>query len=471
MSDDDPLSLPQLNSARKTDQFMYMFNMSEDVWPFIDAISDPKARQFEINENANLSDREVFSIAGQPNAIFITPKAIDQDFLNYSIEVTKAKNLQVWVPSHHSGELSKDCLNDQSLFERLVAIGKQSQRLVMVPYSTSFQFLELVAALREAGVEVYTPESPDEEHAWTVNFFGSKSGIRQLVQKSAALEPDLVVPDGLICVGQIDAARIAANKYIKEHGVVLKTNKGHSGAGVLIFREGELPSTYKACERAILQVLEKDAYWEMFPIVIESLINVNSAVGGGFPNVEFKIKRNGEIEFLFFCGLRVTSDGVFRGIEINENVINDRIEARLVDTGFFVGEQLAAAGYRGSYDVDFIVGKNNQIYVTESNVRRTGGTFLYEAALVLIGKEFMQDSYMFCESGYKLPTDRTVTFSEIKELLRPVLYNHSIKEGVVILYANLLKQHNFGYMVFGNNKKRSLMIEEEMMRLLKSVGL
>lgn len=68
-------------------------------------------------------------------------------------------------------------------------------------------------------------------------FYGSKSGIRQLAQQSRAVEPDLMMPDGIIASGVIDASRIAANKYIKERGVVLKTNKGHAGVGVLLFKK------------------------------------------------------------------------------------------------------------------------------------------------------------------------------------------------------------------------------------------
>ncbi len=462
---DDPIP-NQFPPIKKTDQLVYIFNMSEDVWPFIDAISDPAKKAFEIQENANLCDRELFSLAEEQNAIFICPQAMDADFLEYATKLLRITNLQLLVPEKHSGEISKDCINDSRLFEQLVTIGKASNRLVLFSYSTTWQFLELVAALRAAGVDVYTPESPNEEQAWTVNFFGSKSGIRQLVQKSAALEPDLLMPDGLICVGARDAARIAASKYIKEHGVVIKTNKGHSGAGVLILREGELPDNYEECEQAILKILQSDEYWELFPIVIETLVNVNPAVGGGFPNVEFRIRKSGEVELLYFCGLRVTKDGVFKGVEINEDVLNDRIQARLVDTGFFVGEQLASAGYRGFFDVDVVAGKNGQLYVSESNVRRTGGTFSYQATEALIGKNFMNDSYTLTNTGYTLPTQRIVTFREVKELLEPVLYNPKTKEGVVLAGANLFNQHQMAYIVYGKTKKRSIELEEQMYELL-----
>lgn len=462
-----PSSSLKFNFLRKSEQYIYFFNMSEDVWPFIQMISDPAAKKAEIEENANLSDRELFSIAKINNPIFIGPKPIQADFLNYFLDLVKIKNLQIFTPQKHSGELCSDCLDDPVLFKKLVEIGKSVKRLILVPYSSTFQFYELIDALKKEGITIYTPESPDEEDAWTVNFFGSKSGIRQLSQIGAAEEPDLLISDGLICVGIIDAARIAANKYLKEDGVVIKTNKGHSGAGVLIFRENDLPHTYKECEEAIYEILKKDSYWNAFPIIIESLVNVNPFIGGGFPNVEFRIKRNGEINFLYSCGIRVTKDGVFHGVEINKDVINDRINTRLIDTGYYVGEQLSAAGYRGSYDLDFIAGRNNQIYVTESNVRRTGGTFSYEATSLLIGKNFMIDAYTLTNTAYQLSFSRPITFIALFERLKSILYNHQNKEGVVIASANLLAQNKLAYIIFGKNKKRALFIEDTLHQLLR----
>ncbi len=459
---DDPLS-------KKHEKVVYLFNLSEDVWPFIQAISDQAERTHEIEENANLADRELFSVSDESDVLFITPKRIEEDFITYYKELLGVKKIDVLVPSQHSGLLSEDVMADKVVFNQLVEAANSAKKLTLLSYSTSFQFLNLVKALRAKGVTVYTPEAPEEQDAWTVNFYGSKSGIRQLGQQSVADEPDFVMADGLICVNVIDAAKIAARKYLKEDGVVIKTNKGHAGAGVLIFRENELPQEYHACEAAILRVLQRDAYWDRFPIVIESLINVNTAVGGGFPNVEFKIRKSGEIEFLYFCGLRVTKNGVFQGVEMNDDVLNDRIEARVVDMGFYVGEQYASEGYRGYYDVDLVAAKNGEIYVSESNTRRTGGTHVYKTALKLIGKDFMTDSYVFSDNNYKLPGGARPSFTKVLETLKPVLYNKKTKEGVVICSANLLIQGGLAYIVFGKTEKRSLTIENKMFELLENI--
>ncbi|MFZ2025478.1 MAG: hypothetical protein WAV51_04295 [Microgenomates group bacterium] len=452
--------------VKHPEKVVYIFNMSEDVWSFINAISNRKFHQWEIDDNADLSDRgELFSNADEDGLIYISPKKVDDAYVAYVKELFNIKSLEILVPEIHTGVISDDIRHDEKIMNRLIEAANSVKKLTLTSYSTSPQFLNLVETLRSKGISVYTPESPEINCAWTVNFYGSKSGIRQLVQMSGAKEPDLKMPEGVVVTGIIDAAKIAANKFVKENGVVIKTNKGHSGSGVLIFRESDLPNEYTECEKAIHAILGKDAYWEQFPIVVESLVNVNSTVAGGFPNVEFKIQKNGKIEFLYYCGMRVTKEGVFQGIEINQDVVNDRVAARMIDTGFFVAEQYAAAGYRGYFDVDFIAAKNGEIYVTESNTRRTGGTHAYKAGKLLVGKEFMKETYILSDNAVVLP-DRLSTFEKVYQTLTPVLFDKQTKEGMVIASANLIRQHRLAYVIFGTNEKRALEIETKMKELL-----
>ncbi len=454
---------------KKSATTVYVFNMSEDVWPFISSIQDPALQKAEIEENANLCDRDLFSLASEDGPIlFISPRPISNQFLSYYQDITKNRRIRVLVTQNHSGVICEDILHDQTIMEALATAANSSRRLTLLSYSTSPQFLNLVHQLRHRGLTIFTPESPEEEDAWTVNFFGSKSGIRQLAQKSSAAEPDFRMGDGLVCVGITDAAKIAANKYVAKKSVVIKTNKGHSGAGLLIFRPNDLPSNYHDCESSIYKKLQANPYWERFPIIIEDFVTPATTIAGGFPNVEFKILKTGKIEFLYYCGMRVTKEGIFKGVEIHNSAISDQDSAQMVDTGFFIGESFAAAGYRGYFDVDFIAAKNGHLYVTESNARRTGGTHVYNTALKLFGKDFMYETFILSNNGCALPQAKNFTFAKLLQTLKPILYHPKTKEGLVIISENLLAQHLLAYVIFATTKKRALEIETQMESLLNS---
>lgn len=448
---------------------VFISNISEDVWPFIQSIDDEKERTHEILENSFLSDRDLYSVSKIPGAIFICPQPIDPDFYNYQIELTKAKDITLLVPKKHSGEVCLDCIDDKKLFKKLVEVGKERGGLSLISYSTTSQFYELIEALRDAGVKVKAPDSPEKDDLWTVNFLGSKAGIRQVVQKYQHLNSDMIISEGMICSGIEQIAQYAAWKYLEENGVVIKTNKGHSGAGVLIYFPDELPKDYEKVHARIERALKQDEYWNIFPVVVESYIKPDFSIGGGFPNIECRVLENGKVETLYPCGMRMTDEGVFQGVEIKDDVLPAKVNKKFEQIGHFLGKIYSDLGYRGYFDVDFIAGADGKFYITESNVRRTGGTYAYEATMRLIGDGFLSECYSVSNSGYKVKTKKPLKFSAVKELLEPVLFDHKTKEGVILTTANTLRQKNVAYIVFGKNETRATEIEKKMHELLKQL--
>jgi biotin carboxylase len=283
-----------------------------------------------------------------------------------------------------------------------------------------------------------------------------------------AAEPDFIMPEGLICVGKYDAAKIAANRYIKQKGVVIKTNKGSGGNGVFIFRDGELPKDYAECEKKILGFFNGDRYWDEYPIVIEDLINSVPSTLGNLPNVEFKIHKNGRIEEMFVCDCQVTDKGVFYGLDINEDIINDRLQTRIEDTGYYIAEQYAAAGYRGQFDVDMIYARNGKIYVLESNTRNTGGTDTYKIVKKLAGKDFMDDVYTISRSRHGLLPKRKLTFQIVTQKLDTLLYSEKRGEGVIVSSENSIEEGKLIYVIVGKSKKRAYNLENELFRRFES---
>lgn len=457
---------PPETVTTKNDLVTYIFNAVEDEWSFISAVTDGKKRIELLEDTESATDCFFLSMATESDFAYISPKPISDEFQLYAQNLLSYKQSEVFVPELRSHLICEDFMKDSRAFFAYLSKAKEYKRVVLISYSATPQFLALKERLEKVGLNVYAPEAPEVDCAWTVNFYGSKSGIRQLAQKSAAVEPDFMMADGLICVGKYDAAKIAANRYIKQKGVVIKTNKGSGGSGVLIFREGELPSEYHACEKKILEAMNGDTYWDIYPIVIEDLINVNYTSSGGMPNIEFKIHKNGRLEMLYVCACQVTPKGVFYGVDISEDILNDRQQTRIEDTGYYIAEQYSAAGYRGHFDVDMMFAKNGHIYVCESNTRNTGATDTYKIIRKLLGKDFMDDAYTISRSRRDWLPKNSLYFNQIVEKLEPILYSAKTKEGIIINSASSIADGKLIYMAIGKNKKRAYALENELKTLL-----
>jgi len=454
--------------SKKNTVTVFVSNMTEDVWDFVQSFNDYKMKAQEVQENARLSDQHLHGVCDERELIFISPYNLEQEFIDYVQELYSFNRLITLSPQKHSGEICVDLIKDDKTYEYLLNELKQYKNVVLKSYSSSRQFYRLKKKLILDGIMVSTPEAPDESSAWTVDFYGSKSGIRQLAQMTMTEEPDFRVADGLVCMGISEASQIAAHRYIKQHGVVLKTNKGHSGAGVLIFKEGDLPNNFEECQQKLYSILKQDLYWKNFPIIVEDMVNVNQKVSGGFPNTEYIIKGNGEIELLYFGGIIVTKAGVFQGMEIGEDVVSERTMVGIIDFGYFIGEQYSKSGYRGYYDVDMIAAKNGKVFVSESNTRRTGATHAFKALTKLINKDFMDDYYAITHNAHPLkPNVAPMSFAQVLALTDDLLLKKGKKKGVVITSANILHQQAVGYVVCAEEKKEALAIRDELVKRLK----
>jgi len=194
---------------------IYLYNVVEDEWSFISSLSNPIEQAQEIDSSRTSVDTYFLGYANGQNLLFVSPIKISSDFQRYTKNLTNYKNTQVVVPQAHSHLLCLDLINDKQTLEALITEAKKYQKITLISYAATPEFFQLKQVLINKDLNIYCPEAPEIESAWTVNFFGSKSGIRQLAQKSAAVEPDFTMPEGVIVVGIYNAAKIAANKYIK----------------------------------------------------------------------------------------------------------------------------------------------------------------------------------------------------------------------------------------------------------------
>lgn len=442
---------------------IYISNISEDVWSFIQSMHDAE-RIVEMDENAYLSDRELLTLPRGMKNIAILPTNCQKEIIPYLKELFGDFDVEVLIPQKHTGEICRDIRADTKILGRLMDLGRQADFRV-TSYSATAQMYELISHLRNIGLTVATPEAPDESEMWTVDYFGSKSGIRQTADKLQTTDNPWM-GKGFIVTGIRDVASLAASIYCHGNGVVLKTNKAHAGAGVKIFKKDSLPSIYIECREKIEEILKQEKYWQFFPVVVEDILDVDLGLAGGNPNCEYYVTGDGDVKLLYVCGMRITPDGVFKGVEIHNDVLPEDIIKRLLYYGEHLGRIYTESGYAGYFDVDCIYTKDKKLFITESNVRRTGATHVYHTALKLIGDNFMENSFILSNNNYALPKEEAIEIKELFEKLRPILFDKRSKTGLVLASTNGLKHGFFGYIIFGENSLSAHKIEEEMERLL-----
>ena len=439
---------------------IYLYNVVEDEWNFINAYSDPARKNKDIQEMENTSDCFFMATAAaETNFVYLSPRRVSAKFLTYTQSLFKYKNGVIIVPRHQTHQLSLDLINDHRAFRQLIKRLRPYRQVNLISYSASLQFYELRSALVRAGIPVRTPEAPAPESAWTVNFFGSKSGVRQVAGR--------LMPPGLICHNLDQACRIAASKYLTNHGVVIKTNKGSGGNGVFIFRNQDLSQDYDTCVRQLETLLSRERYWEKFPLVVEDLIKTGRSTETSFPNIEFKINAQGRVKRLFYGMMAVNRKGEYCGMEVNAATFPDWLKKKALKTGSFIAKKYAAAGYRGHFDIDMMVDKNCRLFVSETNTRNTGWTDIYRIVRKLIGPDFLNQVYVLNRENFPLTENRWTDLDKLLHDLTPWLYSPQTKTGIIINSDNFLKKKCLLYTIIASNKTTAHGYQKKMTALLR----
>jgi hypothetical protein len=307
---------------------------------------------------------------------------------------------------------------------------------------------------------------PDKEFYWTISFLDSKGGFRQIVQMISGWEKSVRMPWGVVCAKPTEARKIGLVLFSQNKGFVVKTNWGQSGEGLLIIRHNNGYKDYREVSEFLKSEFDKENFWSRDPVIVEEFIEPNIAIGGGAPNVEGFIDKNGEVRLLYACGMRITRQGNFQGVEIGREVFDEEIERKIRKITREIGEEFAEFGYRGFFEVDMQAGMDGEIYCLESNIRRTGGTHVFEGMKRLFGQDF-EKKYFVSNNWCNHPNLPKLDYAKIKETLKSIWYPmNDSRVGFLPTVINSLEQGHLGYIVVGDSKQQAGEIEKKLKELL-----
>ncbi len=431
-------------------------NITEVVGDLI-ASMPKKQADFEIREDNCICDRFIFTETD--DQILVTPLPINPAFLNDSLKLLGLKNVINLFPENCGLSICKDILSDKKLNRTLMDLIRKNKNINVYSYAGTKFFADLVRYWRKQGLKFNTPELPDDENRYIQDFFGSKAGFRQ----AASLLGDdfLKMPEGAICSSKEEMFGWAGYLLKKGAGIVIKYNRGLAGAGLKIIKKEEVTGSVYDC---LEKIIKEEIYFQKFPLVIEEFIPPDFNVCGGSPNVEMRIK-NGKPELLYTCSMRVTLEGIFRGIEIGKEVMATKLAAILTKTGMKLGNYLAQKGYQGYFEIDFVAGIDGKIYPIEANLRRTGGTHVFEATQKLLGKNWAEN-YIVAKNIHDVAKLLGKNYEDIKQTVKHLLFPiKGKKEGVIFTSMGYLPYGKIGYLVIGKNKKSTFEIESKFLKL------
>ncbi|MEW1639738.1 GNAT family N-acetyltransferase [Streptomyces sp. NPDC093801] len=168
------------------------------------------------------------------------------------------------------------------------------------------------------------------------------------------------------------AVRRVATRARAGESTVLKSEHGVGGSGTTVVTPGRVRAAGGA--RALLRRLPRG------PLLVEEYVH-----GPADPDAPRDLTYDGFVDgagrpHTVGAALMDVADGGYRGAVVGPGAVPARLEAPLLEFGAAVGRELAAAGHRGWFDVDFVVDAAGRLAPTEANLRLTGPSVAFMAA-------------------------------------------------------------------------------------------
>lgn len=433
---------------------IYISNILEGFYQSYNTLPAPQ-RSFWLSYDSMEGNRAL--LYDSDDKAVVTSYKINPQHFNYIKGLMSWKNVWNLAPVKPSHSICTDCLNDKVLAAQLVKLIKDNPGVAIIPYRSTPEFQSLIHQLIKKSLKFTTPETIPPDRQFILNYFNSKRGFRHLWYMTflANLKTNhkIPIPEGFINGDREEAIEAAWWFKRQKRSFVIKYNRGVQGMGIILNNQADFPNNKEKFREKLMSML-KENIWNEPSIIVEELIDVDCNKLSGSPNVELFIKPDGKVVFSYACEQILDRDKkTFRGIYIYPELIKNRFIKAASTIGLEFGKKLVSYGYRGCFDIDLVVSKNNKIFAVESNLRRTGGTHIHEAICSLLGNNYWQSFYVLNED-IMLLKNSGFDYDKCLDLFADILYDKKSRSGVIFSNPDMLKVDVFNYILIGHSHEQ-----------------
>lgn len=435
-------------------------NIAEAFENTINKIKNSKQKKDRIAIEHNLCDRTL--LWEGDNKLVITPFEIPKNIFNLNKTILGFKNVKNLFPDKIDISLSDATRKDKAMLKNLCDIIAENPGVRISPYCVTEKFIDLIEYLKFKGLVFSVLEIPKEESRWLVMYLDSKIGSRAEIGRIKSVSKN--VPEGIICKNEKEVIKVAIWFYKNGCSCALKSNFGESGWGTLFIKKEDFKNEIEI-EKYIKKEFKIDAIWKNELTLVEEYVTTNKKLFNSSPSSELFLSDKGA-EITYLCDQVMGNKGDFLGVALGKNLLNKKVDIEIRKISLEIGKRFWKLGYRGFFDIDFMLSNDNVACIIETNMRRTGGTHVYDFAKTLFGSNWEEKCFIlsqdsFCYGNKRLNEKQII--DKIKKLMYPIKGG---KEGVFISIINKWEP-TLGFIIASESKKRTLIIRDKMLKIWK----
>lgn len=421
---------------------MVFANTAEAFEEILVSNSGSEEGQKRIRHELALSQRAFFW--EDDNKIVVTPFPIPTKLFDLNTKILELSNITNYSPK--TGGLNLSDSVDINSFKKLVG----DRNVVFSPYAITPSFLKFVDGLKANGLNIFVDNMPVNGGYDLIKYLDSKSGFRTEIEKIGAK-----YPEGYICKTLDDLKNKIDWFKTNKRGFVIKADQGESGWGLIIVKD------FRITTESFINQVTSETIWSNGSYIIEELIDIDETSGGGSPSAELLIT-DSEVKITYLCG-QIVTNGEFQGTVVGKDAVPNNIAKKINESAVIIGKHFQTLGYRGIFDIDYVISKTGEIFAVEANARRTGGTHVYDLAKRLFSVDF--ENHTFISNDHFEYSNKIKSVAELLVKASKLIFSKDSQKGVIIILINET-DNILGYVAVGNDLKMATNIAEKFKNLL-----
>ncbi|MFD0352152.1 peptide ligase PGM1-related protein [Streptomyces sp. NPDC127110] len=385
----------------------------------------------------------------QPGDVVVLPTAPSEPLWEYAgglLGFARSEVTSVAAPSEDLITLT-DAVRKAGLTDRLRDLAAATPGLRFQPFALDRPAVEMAAELG-LPVDGYDGGKPSDTALEAVYRINTKPGFREV-----AAELGIQVAAGRVAADRDELVTAVRETVTSYGGAVVKPVRGSNGYGVRFLSAEDLPGLEALLDAYLTEVADQPRGW-----VVEQRLDLVRVV-----TVEMEVTEEGPQ--VLHVGEMRTPNGSFSG-QVTPLEENSPAVDRLTADGIALGRHLDALGYRGPFDIDGGITRDGQLYATESNLRRTGATYLDLLVRRFLGTEGAARAVWLADSR---PGGVTPDFATGLGLVREagLAFEPGATEGVVLTADTLAFDGKWRYLVMSTSHRRVEELEKHLADVLR----